>query len=150
MSKREGVVSQDLLLSDLRTFTKPGELCSRLREQLRQKAERKSFAHRLQMDGLVPQESTPTPLRQKVLFSCAPRTEPVGEAHGFDGRHAVDCIRVMNANAGGRVTCLPQFLSRPSLTYCRQIFVDSRTRSLAQQESGSLTGIVDSRNLNAA
>ncbi len=74
--KRPRIRAQHLLLRDLRSLPKPGVTRPRLRQHLRQGSECRPCARLLLVDGLVPQESAPIPLRNQGVLRLSAGPEP--------------------------------------------------------------------------
>lgn len=82
-TQRLPVRAQHLLLRHLRTSTQPRAARACLGEQSRKRAESRPTPRSLLVDGLVPQEPTPMPLRDKRTLRRRARAQPVGVAHYF-------------------------------------------------------------------
>ena len=79
--QRSRVITQHLLLGDLRTFAQPQHRRSCLGQQLPEPRERRLPTRSLLMDRLVPQPSTTPPLGHQRCLGSAPGPKPVRVPH---------------------------------------------------------------------
>jgi len=84
VAQREAVSPQDLLLGNLRPFTQPNQPAPGLRKQFAQSGEVWALPGLLHVDGFVPQEPAPVPLREQRDLRLPAGAQTVGVTHCLD------------------------------------------------------------------